>query len=127
MVRPAYAHTVSDSETEIAMLHELSGSHAKVNAELEAAVAERRKRWEGSTQEQRTAAQKVRMQAELDAPLPAVAPFEEPVVNVMVGERRENHPEISRGSHEEYLEDREICKEHQNNRCKSPLTPSASR
>ena len=88
MVMPAYAHTVSDSETETAMLHELWGSHVKVEAELEAAVAERRrKRWEGSTQEQRTATQKVRMQAELDAPLPEVAPFDTPAGDAMIDSR----------------------------------------
>ena len=96
MVMPAYAHTVSDSETEIAisdsesetaMLLGMSASRGKVEAEVAAIAERRRQRWEGGIQHQRAEAQKVRMQAELDAPLPEVAPFDTPAGDAMIDSR----------------------------------------
>jgi transcriptional regulator with XRE-family HTH domain len=152
MVRPAYAHTlsdsevetaisdsevetaisdsevetaisdsevetaISDSEIETAMLLGMSASRWKVEAE----VAELRRqgmvqvtRDPGTTAQEQARADE--RQAMLDAPLPEVAPSEPPMGSVIVGDRHENHPETSSGSGKEYIKDREICKEHQNN------------
>src|ERR1019366_7628645 len=102
MVMPAYAHTVSDSETEnaisdsdpetaisdsdaeTAMLLGMSASRGKVEAEL---AELRRQRREAATQEQCAAAQKVRMQAELDASLPEQAPFDTPAGDAIINPR----------------------------------------
>src|ERR1019366_760978 len=126
MVMPAYAHTGSDSETEIAifdseteiaMLHGMSASRGKVEAEVAAGIAERRRqRMAKVTRDPGTLAQEQaradERQAMLDAPLPEVAPSEPPMGSVIVGDRHENHPETSSGSGAEYIKDREICKEH---------------
>lgn len=120
MVMPAYAHTVSDSEAETAMLLGMSASRGKVEAEVAAAIAERRRqRMAQVTRDPGTLAQEQaradERQAMLDAPLPEVAPSEPPMGSVIVGDRHENHPETSSGSGGEYIKDRETCKEHQNN------------
>ena len=90
MVRPAYAHTlsdsevetaISDSEVETAMLRSMSASGGEVEAEIAAGIAERsRQRLAPVTRDPGTLAQEQaradERQAILDSPLPAIQPFD---------------------------------------------------